>query len=357
MTKPAPATPDRLDVLFCANPGYFQHTAVAAVSLAETTRPADLRIHLMTCERDAGAEALLREALRAHPHATLSVHHVDGTTINGLFRDKHLTKETYLRFLCTAALPPEIGRILYLDSDLVVLDDLSPLARIDLGGAVIAAAPDHPWPLPGEPERVAALGLRPGRTYVNAGVLVIDLDRWRAQNVAEELLDFAARHATRLRLHDQDALNVVLQDRIRIIGIRWNFQARMYFFRRRTYPAEYHATRPGRRRPAVLHFTTDDKPWLRGSVAPRRHEYFRHLRKTPWRNAGPMRETPLRRLEQRLDALLLGAGLDMRRAVARLARLLTASAPARDRGAERGDGRIPAQRAADPGRLARDAAS
>ena len=62
-----------------------------------------------------------------------------------MFVDKHLTKDTYLRFLAPEILPDGVSRVIYLDSDLVVLDDIGGLWDIDLAGNPLGAAPDLDW--------------------------------------------------------------------------------------------------------------------------------------------------------------------------------------------------------------------
>ena len=72
------------------------------------------------------------------------------------------------------------------------------------------------------------LGFRPGHRYVNAGVLVMDLDAWRRERISDQLFAFVSRHGERLFWHDQDALNVLLQGRITLLPRRWNVQTLWY---------------------------------------------------------------------------------------------------------------------------------
>nr|CAD1844420.1 unnamed protein product [Ananas comosus var. bracteatus] len=95
----------------------------------------------------------------------------------------------YARIYLADLLPRAVRRVIYLDSDLVVVDDVARLWSIDLGGRVLGA-PEYChanlsayftaafWSHPSYPAVFAARSRRP--CYFNTGVMVIDLDRWRA---------------------------------------------------------------------------------------------------------------------------------------------------------------------------------
>jgi lipopolysaccharide biosynthesis glycosyltransferase len=201
--------------------------------------------------------------------------------------------------------------VLYLDCDLVVLHDLRPLWAMDLRGKAIAAAPDYPVDRPEiMSKRLASLGLDVGHTYVNAGVLVLDLDRWRRDRLSDRLFAYAEQQGAALAYHDQDTINAVLHDDIHLIDCRWNLQARMYQLDRRSFPSEFEATRSARRQPAILHYTTGHKPWLFRSGAAQKRHYFRYLSKTAWRDMHSRLPTALQRMEWWIGRQLLNVNID-----------------------------------------------
>jgi lipopolysaccharide biosynthesis glycosyltransferase len=304
------------EILFCAEPGYYRHAAVAAVSLVENNRRFRTNIHVLTSAEDTVGEAMFRESLAPYRHVTIAFHHVSDPRLDDVFVDRHLTKEAYLRFLAPEFFPANVNRVLYLDCDVVVLDELGPLWSIDLRGKAMAAAPDFPWDQDGTlPRRMASLGLGVSDTYINSGVLLLDLDRWRRDRISDRLFAYARARGSALAFHDQDTLNAVLRDDIHVIDCRWNLQSRMYKLGRRSFPREFAATRQARRRPAILHYTTGEKPWLFRSQATRKQHYFHYLGKTAWRNAGPVPLTLPRRVEWWLGCRLLHIGVDYMRII------------------------------------------
>lgn len=309
--SPARLSAGPLRILFCANSSYFQHVAVAAVSLADSNRHSSVDFHLLTCDRDAAAEQSLRASLADYGGLALTMHHVTDRRLDQFFIDKHVSKEAYLRILAPEVLAADIDRIIYLDCDVVVVDDLGPLWNTELGDKALAAAPDYPrLPSVLAPARRRALGIPQDWTYVNSGVLLLDLERWRRGGLTQRLFDYIGHHGAALEFWDQDAINAVLHDAILVTDCRWNLQARMYRSGRRSFPMEFVATREARRRPAIIHYTGAEKPWRFRSRTARKKDYFRYLDKTAWRGALPALATPLQRLEYRADRLLSRAGID-----------------------------------------------
>ncbi|WP_353475866.1 glycosyltransferase family 8 protein (plasmid) [Salipiger sp. H15] len=287
-----------INVLFCANPGYFQHVAVAAVSLARSNSASRLNLHVITCDRDPEGERRLHESLDPHPNVTLQIHVAEGEAIANLFVDKFMSKECYLRLLAAEILPPEVTRFVYLDSDLVVVDDIRELWQTDLGDTLLAAAPDYPRLQDFmRREHREGLGIPLEATYVNSGVLVVDAARWRAEGMAEVFMGYIREKHERLSFYDQDAINAVLAGRITLLDPRWNIQARMFQVGRRFMPEDFDATLEARQHPAIIHFTGSEKPWKFRARTPKKQLYFRHLEQTAWRGQRPAAQSPLHRIE------------------------------------------------------------
>lgn len=310
--RPTPTT-GAMAVLFCANPGYFQHLGVASRSVADASPDAAIDFHVLTCDTDPDAERKLRDTL-AESRLSITLHRVTDARLDGYFVDKFMTKECYLRILAPEILPLALSRVLYLDCDLVALDDLRPLWETDLQGKAVGAVPDYPrLPSVMSPERRRTLGIPLDLTYVNSGVLLIDLDRWRRLGLTQPLLDYVAAKGPALEFWDQDAFNAVIPDELHLLDCRWNLQARMYRCGRRGYPLEFEATREARRRPAILHYTGSEKPWLFRSGTPRKRDYLRFLAKTAWRDERPRLESGGQRAEYEFDRFLAALGIDYMR--------------------------------------------
>lgn len=134
----------------------------------------------------------------------------------------HFSIATYYR-LFIASLFPQYEKILYLDCDLVVLGDISKLFAIDLGGNILAAAPEQYVQNTPEFRQYAelALGVNPDK-YVNAGVLVINLKEFRNNNVEDKFVELITKYDFDLLDPDQAYLNYLCQDKILMLPNGWN---------------------------------------------------------------------------------------------------------------------------------------
>jgi len=175
-----------------------------------------------------------------------------------------LSKLTYVKLVIPSLLPERLSRVLYLDGDVLVLDDLEPLWQTDLHGAPAGAVSDlflHTAYLSKglDPARERADHFRYKtelprvRNYLNAGVLLIDLDTWRKERISEKAFDYLKRYPASPHM-DQDALNSALDERWASVDPRWNVQ---------NHYRKIRLGEPGR--PGIVHFVTRAKPWLAAS--------------------------------------------------------------------------------------------
>ena len=143
--------------------------------------------------------------------------------IKSKFKDVyHFSVVTYYR-LFIASLFPQYGKVIYLDCDLVVLGDISKLYNVEMGDNVIAAGPEAYVRNTEEFRLYAdkALGVDPDR-YVNAGVLVIDLAKFREHRIEESFVELINKYDFDLLDPDQAYLNYLCQDKIHVLPNGWN---------------------------------------------------------------------------------------------------------------------------------------
>ena len=100
----------------------------------------------------------------------------------------------YARLLLSSMLP-NLDKVIYLDCDLVVCKDLKSLWETDVNDMAVAMAPDLWYQDKGTLSR---LGIDNGK-YLNAGVIVMNLDYWRENDIRNKLLSFIAEKGLSLK--------------------------------------------------------------------------------------------------------------------------------------------------------------
>ncbi|HGA1235869.1 TPA: glycosyltransferase family 8 protein, partial [Streptococcus suis] len=113
------------------------------------------------------------------------------------------------RLLVDKLLPEEVDRIIYLDGDTLVLENIRELWEVDLEGKVLGMCPEPT----ASSERREGLNLGT-YTYHNAGVLLINLKRWRSKSIGTIIFDYYKEKNGELFANDQDALNGALKEEI-----------------------------------------------------------------------------------------------------------------------------------------------
>ena len=98
--------------------------------------------------------------------------------------------------------------------------------------------------------------------YINAGVLLINLDAWRKNDLFTKLVEFTLQNAKKIAIGDQDVINQVCFGKIKQLDYKWNVQDSFY----RTEPER--AANPNceqiikaAENPAIIHYTQAKKPW------------------------------------------------------------------------------------------------
>ncbi|MFA5938151.1 MAG: glycosyltransferase family 8 protein [Sinimarinibacterium sp.] len=270
-----------LHVACAADANYVPHAAAMIHSLLQPPQADDVRVHFL---HDALLAPELRDRLGAFVRdhgGDIRFHEVDMERLRGLPTMGRISQVMWLRVFLPELLPSE-SRVLYLDCDTQIVDDLQPLWRTDLCGAWLGAVANVFEP--GKQVHAAALGLPEPRRYFNSGVLLMDLDAWRRERCAERILALVRDRTTRLVWPDQDALNVTFAGHWKALDPRWNCQNSLFFFRHAAEVFGAETVRAATESPGILHFEGGNlaKPWHYLCKHPMRSTYLHHRAATPW---------------------------------------------------------------------------
>ena len=212
---------DEISIVLASDDNYAQHGAVACASILANHR-GERPIHFyyfddgISEEKQAGLAATvtgLQGSITFIPTAGKEIQaHTSG----------HVNRAAYLRLLIPELVPQAVHRVIYLDTDLVVLDDIQELWEMDLQGKPVGAVPDLGILASSRMRRQKeeTLGIQEGKLYFNSGVMVMDLEAWREKQYGDQVIRCVEEG--NFRHHDQDGLNKVFQENWRPLPLRWN---------------------------------------------------------------------------------------------------------------------------------------
>lgn len=263
---------ETIDVAFGFDGNYAAHAAAVMASVVRHAPDGRFRFIVLHSGVDAGTQARVESAAPGVSFVWVEV----GDDDLPPFADRdHFSRATLFRLGLEKLAPADCTRVLYLDSDITVLADVRALYNVDLEGQPVAAAIDAFV----DPARFAKLWSLPeGPNYFNAGILVIDLKKVRAEHLFDKAADFVARNDP--ELNDQDALNWACWGRWKRFDVAWNAQRHM------AIASLIEEMTPDKRlngrKPNIIHFTGPEKPWIAGAYHPWSWLYWESLRRTPF---------------------------------------------------------------------------
>ena len=159
----------------------------------------------------------------------------------------YYSKTTYYR-LFIAEMFPEYDKAIYIDSDTVVQGDISELYKINIDDAYVGAC--HEQAMLQEDvygtyvEKVVGV---PRYNFFNAGMLVINCDRFRIRFVLDKFIEYLHMYNF-VVTQDEDYLNLICKDHVYWLDQRWNTE----IFGELQYPIE---------QAKIIHYIMTNKPW------------------------------------------------------------------------------------------------
>lgn len=195
------------------------------------------------------------ERIRAEFGAQLRFYPLDrserfGSFVAGLPASTQWPKVVYARLLLTELLPDDIERVIYLDCDMMVRRPIEQLYHADLAGQPLAAVPEAlaPFIMGRRDMRFDSDIFNIGDAYFNSGMLLIALEKWRDMDLRAQVAALAEKGLLgKLGYFDQDLLNIIFRERWTALDWRWN-------------TIDAHRAHEALN-PAILHYTSVNKPW------------------------------------------------------------------------------------------------
>lgn len=170
---------------------------------------------------------------------------------------KHININTYYRLVIDKVLS-HLDKVIYIDADVVVYGNIAELWNEDLEGNLIAGSLDE-----GGISQTRRLQLPPSSNYINAGVLIFNLKdiRKKYKDIFYIYGKKYLEYKDKIILQDQDILNIVYFESIKVLDLRWNINSRL--FSQNTLERKYSEDdeRSALSNAGIIHYTDTYKPW------------------------------------------------------------------------------------------------
>jgi lipopolysaccharide biosynthesis glycosyltransferase len=182
---------------------------------------------------------------------------------------------TYYRLILSEILPDYVDTVLYLDSDTIIDGDITPIFNLNFDKKTHIYASEHLFK-PEQKIHLRNFGLSEYDYYFNAGVLFIDLKKWRNENISEKLMDFANKRYNDILWWDQDVLNVFFYKKWKRLHPKYNVIWEVL-----EANSDDSMINEAKKNPIIVHYTRSVKPWHNNSYHPLKHLYWEYRKKLP----------------------------------------------------------------------------
>lgn len=228
------------------------------------------------------------------------------------------TATSYYRLFLPDLIPGTIEKVLYLDSDVLVLGDISRLWQLDVEHFYVLATPDDFIPDMAAADHLIGCPAVPEEEnveYFNAGVLVVNLAQWRQDGFSAKMWAHLRQYHQFMQYMDQDALNLAAAGRWgRLSGV-WNQCVPTW--------ERDNVVKPDP--DGIIHFTGPNKPWQGTATYPARAIFDEYLRGSGWYEKGDWLRYRWRRAGHRLVSRAVDQGKKTLTRTRKLARMVIRS--------------------------------
>jgi len=272
---------EKIKIVSATDDNYAQHLGVMLCSLFENSNNNNFDIYIIDdCISEENKNRL--HNIITNSNANLFFLKVDKEKYNNFKISYHFSHVIYYRISIPELLETSVKKAIYLDCDLIVKDDISNLWNINISDYFIAAAENPKF------KRYADLKMPINSKYFNSGVMLINLEKWRQCNISDQVLKFIKNNLDKIVLWDQDALNAILYNKWKELPPKWNQQTIMFEIDVSETNFTKEEFTEAIENPSIIHYTTSSKPWHYMNEHPLKNEYYKYLKKTPWRRFVPL---------------------------------------------------------------------
>lgn len=248
-------------VVFVADNNYVLQFLVTLSSLVHHVNNKDLNVYLITCGLSKANEAYIKKWSSVN---SIEVHlcHVDVHELDWLIPYENAwSRFMFLKLYIPYVIPNEVRRILYLDVDILVTSSIAKLFELDIYDYALAAVEDTPDCI----MHKKRCGIPKESPYINSGVMVINMDKWRTAANANLFWTYIRNNTEKGGVNDQDVINTVFQNQICLLPLRYNVTNHCFGFHPNLLPVHLQQLEDAYYAPIIIHFTNWNKPWIGGT--------------------------------------------------------------------------------------------
>lgn len=280
--------------MYLCDDAYVYIAAVSIISLLENNKDVD-NIHIFIVGEDISQDnrKKLYQTVGFYNRNLTILDKPDINSLIGCKMEMHWWIENVFSRVFLAEVfkeYPDINKLIYIDCDTLVVGNLSDLWEIDLEDHVAAGVLEAMGNL-----HKKAIGLRKQDPYFNAGMFLVDVNKWRNENYDKKASDFIRKMNGKMEYADESVLNAIAANDMKIISPKYNLTSLSIYFsanevqvyRKPCFHYSEEEIKEALGDARIIHFTSsfvDVRPWVEGSIHPYAHSWKMIKNNSMWKN-------------------------------------------------------------------------
>ena len=268
-------------IAFGISKAFTYPVGVLITSILENNKDMKISFHIFVDDKIEDKELNRFKDLIEFYDTNIIIYEIDNSEFLNL-DDREFTIATYYRFAIPYQLKDLTDKYLYIDADMIAIRDLKDYLNINIENKIAAVVDDFTLDKVGNPILLAE-----DKKYFNAGMMYINLNLWMKEQVSEKSVSILRevnldpkqkiKYGYEFRCFDQDALNIVLENKVKYIEPKYNFLANISLKHNKNLQNVPMDT-------IFIHYHGFNKPWHEWCFHPLAR-YFRNYREiSPWKN-------------------------------------------------------------------------
>ena len=284
-----------MNIVYHSSDKFASVLGTSIASLLENNKDAD-NIDIFIIEHDISSEnkVILKKLVHSYSRSLVFIEmpNINKRENLGLKKiKKNWLFDSYCRLFLNHILPEDISKVIYLDSDILVVDDISNLWDYDLQGKCVGAVKECIGP-----NYFDLFELNDSSVYCNSGVLLIDLDCWREKKCDQLVRQYVQSQNGYVFFMEQSVLNIALQNEIITLPATFNVKTEMLALSYREVvilrkPINWFSEsefNEAVRHPIIIHMTSfwmiSNRAWFAVTNHPSKELYLKYKSMTDWKN-------------------------------------------------------------------------
>ncbi len=279
-----------MNILYTCDNNYIWLMGISVISLFENNKlMKNLMVYLLGENISEDNKQILRKISKKYEREIIIID-VPKIDIPETLVTTRWPLSAFTRLYAGQLLPVEVKKVLYLDCDTIIVNSIAELEGFDISKAIVYGVKDCI-----SKSYKKNIGLEANDLYVNAGVLLLNLEKLRKVNIKETINNFMNKYEYLINYADQDILNGIFSDEIGILDPKFDVMTIDVVYTHNEImslrkPSNFYSESELRKAvssPVIIHYTTNMKvvrPWYSNANHPLTTEFRKYLQISPWKD-------------------------------------------------------------------------